>query len=112
MSRRSGSLLAWRRWLYVNLHAGAWRRPGLSPLNRLIVLLICLAVLVAIIQSEPEIFKGRERLFRIVEIVFAVIFLAEYCGRVWVEGENPDYGPTLRGRLRYMLTFPGSPACS
>ncbi len=44
---------SWRRWLYVNLHPPAWHRRGLSPLNRLVVLVIILAVGLAILQSEP-----------------------------------------------------------
>jgi voltage-gated potassium channel len=97
---------SWRRWLYVNLHPSAWHKRGLSPLNRLIAFAILLAVGLAILQSEPTIHAGNERLFRAAEIVFAVLFLAEYVARVWAEGENPDYRPTLRGRLRYMLTIP------
>lgn len=95
-----------RHWLYVNLQPGAWPRRGLSPLNKLIGLMIVLAVTLAILQSEPLVYRGNEHLFRVAEIVFAVIFLAEYLARVWIAGDNPDYGPTLTGRLRYMLTWP------
>lgn len=96
----------WRRWLYVNLHTAAWQKHGLSPMNRIVGVVIVLAVALAILQSEPTLYVGNEHLFRYAEIVFAVIFLAEYAGRVWVAGENPRYGPTLRGRLRYMRTIP------
>jgi voltage-gated potassium channel len=97
---------SWRRWLYVNLHPPAWHKRGLSPLNRLVALAILLAVGLAILQSEPTIYTGNEALFRAAEIVFAVIFLAEYAARIWIAGENPDYGPTFSGRLRYALTLP------
>jgi len=97
---------SWRRWLYVNLHPPAWHRRGLSPLNRLVVLVIILAVGLAILQSEPTVYAGNEWIFRALELVFALIFLAEYVGRIWIAGENPDYGPTLRGRLRYALSVP------
>lgn len=97
---------SWRRWLYVNLHPPAWHRRGLSPLNRLVVLVILLAVGLAILQSEPTLYIGNEGLFRAAEIVFALIFLAEYAARIWIAGENPDYGPTFSGRLRYALTVP------
>ncbi len=96
----------WRRWFYVNLHTAAWGKPGLSPLNKFVGIVIILAVTLAILQSEPVLHAGNEGLFRAAEIVFAVIFLAEYSARVWVAGENPDYGPSWRGRLRYMLTLP------
>ncbi len=96
----------WRHWLYVNLHPPAWHRRGLSPLNRLVALVILLAVSLAILQSEPLIYAGNEALFRGLEIVFALVFLIEYAARLWIAGENPEYGPTLRGRLRYALTVP------
>ncbi len=60
----------------------------------------------AIVQSEPTLQRGYGELFRWSEIVFALIFSAEYVGRVWTVVENPDYGPGLRGRLRYMITIP------
>lgn len=97
---------AWRRWLYVNLEPTARQRRGISLLNKMIGAVICLAVGLAVLQSEPTVFNGNEALFRAAELVFAVIFLLEYAARVWIAGENPDFGPTLRGRLRYMLTLP------
>lgn len=97
---------SWRRWLYVNLHPPAWHRRGLSPLNRLVALAILLAVGVAVLQSEPMVYSGHEALFRAAEIVFALIFLAEYAARIWIAAENPDYGPSFSGRLRYALTLP------
>lgn len=98
-------LLGWRRWLYVNLHPAAWHKRGLSPVNRFIAVIIIFAVMLAILQSEPTIYLGRESLFRNLELCFSVIFLAEYIARIWIAGENPDYGPTLAWRLRYALTF-------
>ena len=86
---------SWRRWLYVNLHPPAWHRRGLSPLNRLVVLVImprgqpwpsC--------RANRRSMSGHEWIFRALELVFALIFLAEYVGRIWIAGENPDYGPT------------------
>lgn len=100
---KSGS---WRRWLYRNLHPSAWHKRGLSPLNRLVVLVILLAVGLAVLQSEPTVYAGNEGLFRAAEIVLAAVFLVEYAARIWIAGENPDYGPTFAGRMRYALTLP------
>jgi voltage-gated potassium channel len=97
---------SWRRWFYVNLHTAAWGKRGLSPMNKFVGIIIILAVALAILQSEPMLYVGNEGLFRSAEIVFAVIFLAEYSARVWIAGENPEYGPTFKGRLRYVLTLP------
>jgi voltage-gated potassium channel len=102
----AGKPKTWRHWLYVNLHPSARHRRGLSPLNRLVVLVILLAVGLAILQSEPKLYVGNEGFFRAAEIVLAIIFLAEYAARIWIAGENPDYGPSIAGRLRYALTLP------
>lgn len=95
-----------RHWLYLNLHAGAWRKAGLSPLNRIIAVLICAAVGLAILQSEKTLVTGHEDLFRRAEIAFALVFLAEYLCRLWIAVENPANGPGWRGRLRYAATWP------
>jgi len=96
----------WRRWAYRNLHTAAWHKSGLSPLNRLISVLIVVAVAVAILQTEPTISAGNEQLFRVLEIVFAVIFLVEYLARLWIAAENPELGGGWRARLRYALSLP------
>lgn len=95
---------AWRHWCYVNLHPPAWPEHGLSPLNRLIAVAIFVAVALAILESEPLLNADYGRLFRAAEIFLALVFLAEYVARIWIAGEDPDYGPTFAGRLRYALT--------
>lgn len=96
----------WRRRLYTQLHPSARQKKGLSPLNRVIAVLICLAVAMAVLQSEPEMVRGRERLFRVAELVFAILFLAEYLARLWTAAENRQYGPGWRGMLRYAFSIP------
>ena len=101
----STGLLAFRRWLYVNLQPSAWPHEGLSPLNRFITFLICIGVFLAILESEPTIAEGNEWFFRGTELLFAVIFTFEYVSRIWIVAENPAYAPGWRGRLRYALSF-------
>lgn len=98
--------MTWRRWAYQNLHTAAWRKAGLSPINRVIALLIIAAVAVAILETEPAVLAGNETLFRSLEIVFACVFLVEYIARVWIAPENPDLGEGWKARLRYMVTLP------
>jgi len=95
-----------RRWFWINLHPTAWPKKGLSPLNRVIVLVICLAVAAAVLESEPTIHAGRERQFFAAELFFGAVFLVEYLARVWISAENPRYGGGWRGYLRYMLSLP------
>jgi voltage-gated potassium channel len=99
--------LTWRRWAYQNLHTSGWRKPGISPVNRFIALMILAAVVMAILQTEPEVVDGHQLFFRRLEIVFACIFLVEYVARVWCAPENPDLkGRPWQARLRYMVTLP------
>ena len=65
--------------------------------------LILAATAVAILESEPTVLNGRERLFLALEIVFTAIFAIEYVARLWVAGENPKYSGAL-GRLHYAVT--------
>jgi voltage-gated potassium channel len=95
-----------RKWLYRNLQPAAWHKTGLSPLNRFIVVVICLAVAVAVFESEPEIHRGREKWFFAAEMGFGFIFLLEYLARIWTSAENPAYGGGLRGTLRYIFSLP------
>ncbi|MBL8582331.1 MAG: ion transporter, partial [Rhizobiaceae bacterium] len=97
---------SWRRRLYRSLDPSAWHKPGVSPLNRAIIVLILLAVATAVLQTEPTIRAGRELLFRRLEIVFAIAFLAEYVARLWIAAENQKYGPGWRGMLRYAVSLP------
>lgn len=98
--------MTWRQWAYRNLHTAAWRKQGISPINRIIAVLIVAAVGVAIIETEPTIFNGNEQTFRLLEMGFAVVFLIEYLARVWIAAENPDLGGGWKARLRYMLSPP------
>jgi voltage-gated potassium channel len=45
----------------------------------------------AIVETEHTISSGREQLFRTFEVVFGVIFLLEYAGRIWIARENPKF---------------------
>ena len=93
-----------RRRVYRQLEPVAWGRNGLSPLNRFLFTLISIAVIAAILETEPMISDGREKLFSWLEDLFGVAFSIEYLARVWTSAENPRYGPGLGGRLRYVAS--------
>lgn len=93
-----------RQSLYDQLDPLARRKRGLSPVNKVLVCLIVAAATTAIVETEPTISVGHERLFRALELVFGSAFLVEYICRLWVAVE----APALRGhrfpRLRYAFT--------
>jgi voltage-gated potassium channel len=77
----------------------------LSVTNTALVGLILVASAVAIIETEPTISAGHDRLFRLFEIAVATVFLIEYAARLWVAPQNPRYGGRSWPRLRYALSF-------
>ena len=89
---------------YRQLEPAAWPRQGLSPVNLALVVLIVAAVFETIIETEPLIVGGRERLFDGVELAIGVIFLVEYVARLWVAVENPRFKRSRFPRLRYAVT--------
>jgi voltage-gated potassium channel len=81
--------------------------PGraLSWANRLLVLAIVVAGLLAICETEPTLVTGRVQWFAIGELAFGLLFAIEYLLRVWVAPENPRWGAgDWRARLRYMIS--------
>lgn len=88
--------------LYRQLDPVAWPKPGLSPLNRIVCALIIASVFAAVIETDPAVIAGHETLFQRLEWIFGAAFLIEYAARLWACGEDPRYGSSLSGRLRYM----------
>lgn len=104
LMRRAGnpdSPSSFRRRLYVQLEPAAWPWRGLSPLNIVVFVTIVVTSILAIIETEPTIAVGRDRLFAAIEIVIGLIYTAEYIARAWTAAENPRYGPGWRGIMRY-----------
>jgi len=91
-----------RRRIYAQLEPSE-RISGLSPLNWLIMITICLSVIVAILETEITLLNAAPLLFAGLDIGFGLIFTAEYIARLWVAPERAKYrGPI--GRLRYMAS--------
>ena len=92
-----------RRRLYAVLEPKAQSQGALSPINKAIAILICLAALTAILESEAALYAEHQWLFVLAEIGFTAVFGAEYLARLWVAGEDERYRGVL-GRLRYVVT--------
>lgn len=97
-------MLEFRKWVYLQLEPTAWRRKGLSPTNQFLVYLIIIAVIEAVLDTEPVISTGRELLLNNVEFGLGLIFLVEYVARAWVAVENPRFARYRFPRLRYLVT--------
>ena len=93
-----------RGLLYRHLEPSAWGRPGVSKTNLVIMIVIVVASLIAIIETEDAIRTAAPRLFRSAEILIAILFTVEYGARVYAAGEDPRFGG-ITGRIRYMFTW-------
>jgi voltage-gated potassium channel len=93
-----------RRRVYEELEPAARQQQGLSPANLVLTILILVAVAAAILETETLISGGRERLFRLLELLLGGIFLVEYAARIWIAPENPAYAGHRFPRLRYATT--------
>ena len=98
------SLRELRLRVYRQLEPTAWPHQGLSPTNLFLALLIVVAVIAAVIGTEPLVTRGRELLFEDFEVFVAAIFAVEYAARVWTVVENPRYAGYRFPRLRYMVS--------
>lgn len=101
----SAERLSWRARLYRQLEPAAWPVEGLSPLNRWICALILVAVVVALLETEPSLLAGREYWFLGFEWVVGSLFVLEYLARAWVAVESPGHAHPVWGRLRYLGSF-------
>jgi voltage-gated potassium channel len=93
-----------RAEVYRQLDPSAWRGKGLSPVNYVIVLLIIVAVVEAVLDTEPLISNGHELLMDRMEFGLGLIFLVEYLARLWISVENPVFRGARFPRLRYMVS--------
>ena len=93
-----------RHKLYHQLEPSAWPRKGLSPINSFLVFLIVVAVAEAVLDTEPTITAGHERMLADLEFGLGLIFLVEYLARLWVEVENPKFAKKRFPRLYYVTS--------
>lgn len=92
-----------RRDLYRQLEPSAWPHRGLSPLNRVIVVLILLSAGSTVLETEAIFHPEWPDVFGPLEHGFATLFALEYLLRLWVAGEDPRW-QGAGGRLRYACT--------
>ncbi|MEO6198661.1 MAG: ion transporter [Sphingomicrobium sp.] len=97
-------LIELRKAAYRQLEPTAWPGKGLSPVNLALVVLIVIAVVEAVLDTEPRISAGRELLLNQIEFGLGMIFLVEYVARAWVAVDNPRFAKYRYPRLRYLVT--------
>lgn len=97
-------LIELRKMAYRQLEPTAWPGKGLSPVNLALIILIVVAVVEAVLDTEPVISTGREILLNNIEFGLGIIFLVEYVARAWVVVDNRKFDKYRYPRLRYLVT--------
>jgi len=92
-----------RNKLHTHLDPTCWTHRGLSPLNKIIVLLVLAGVASAVLETEPTLSTTYASTFSILNQMFLYAFSIEYVLRLWSVGEDDRYQGII-GRLRYMIT--------
>ncbi len=91
-----------RKHLHDELFVGAHPDGRLTLTNRLLILIIMLAVGTAALSTEPTISTRWHETFLLFELIFGVIFLLEYCARIYAAAEEPGEGSSWAKRWRFI----------
>ena len=89
-----------RVWLQLDLRETREHGPSVS--NWVIFGLIIVAVVLAVLETEDTIVRGRQSYFHMADMALGVIFVGEYLLRVWCMAERTEFAG-WRGRLHYMV---------
>jgi len=73
-------------------------------MNRIVTIIILLAVAITVLETEPLIRSRNTEFFRIAEIIFGFLFTIEYGLRLWAAGENDKYKGFI-GRIKFILSI-------
>lgn len=93
-----------RAWFDRQLLMESWDRPGLSPVNWLILALIVASVVLFTVETMQGIPAGVRRALDLANDVILLVFAVEFALRIWCAGETRGVtGAT--GRMRYAGRF-------
>ena len=93
-----------RARLFRALNGGLSGDGPLSLTNKTLIALIVASILFAVFDSEETVAGRYVTAFQVIEVVFGLIFLAEYLARLWASFDDPRFGGGVRGMLRFAVT--------
>ncbi len=93
-----------RQKLYQQLSVTAYPEEGLSPLNKLVAVIIVASIVIVTLATEPTIYEPWKDQIIAADITIGILFAIEYILRLWVAGEDPEY-KGLIGRIKYAFTL-------
>ncbi len=93
-----------RAQLHEQLFVGAHPDGRLTLLNKLLIVVILLAVGAGILATEPTFTREFHQTIVYAELVFGAIFLVEYIARVYSAAEEPGEGSAWAKRLKFIIS--------
>jgi voltage-gated potassium channel len=93
--------MSMRRKAYLQLFESS--RPGgaISVTNRCIIAIILLSVAFSIVATDPSLAEDYRRQIILIEMAIGLIFLIEYCTRLWAVAEHEGEGGDWAKRWNY-----------
>lgn len=80
---------------------------GLSLANLGVVSAVLLAVLFAILETEPTVYEPHKVWFEYGETVLTLLFSVEYAARLWSSADSPGDRLVWRKRMRFVFSLAG-----
>ena len=93
---------ALRKNLHNELFVGAHPDGRLTLTNKLLIVVILLAVAAGALSTEPTLSPNWHRALLVAELVFGAIFLLEYIARIYAAAEEPGKGSVWVKRWRFI----------
>jgi voltage-gated potassium channel len=93
---------ALRKNLHNELFVGAHPDGRLTLTNKLLIVVILLAVAAGALSTEPTLSPNWHRTLLVAELVFGAIFLLEYIARIYAAAEEPGEGSAWVKRWRFI----------
>lgn len=91
-----------REKVYYQLYASTGADGRLTITNRVVVLVIIVSVVLAVLGTEPTIYRENRQYFLRAEMIFGLVFLLEYSARVWAAPEQPGPESAWAKRWRFI----------
>lgn len=91
-----------RATLHHQLFVGAEPDGSLTALNKVVVTAIVLAVAAGVVETEPTLPAQWRHALRWSEVALGVVFLAEYCARIYAAADTPGPASAWRKRWRFI----------
>lgn len=90
---------------HILLHPELGESRADKIINFSIITLIVLNVIAVMLETIQTIHDEYETFFYYFDLISVIIFTIEYVLRVWSSNHDPRYKHSIKGRLRYMLSF-------